>query len=185
YMQNKDWDNAVQAFTAAWHQTRRLHGDTHQHSIAEAFNLALAYQHAGQLTQAIDLLRATDANAGKAFGADAPLPQLIEYVLADSLVRAGRGGEAQPLAAHLKAEQLNASEPDNDWSTRLPLLHAELAYAATKSPDNQQQLDHAIQAMSASKDDEHEDLAAEAQRQLSGAPRRAQKGNAVTVARVP
>ena len=193
YMGNKDWPRAIQAYAESYRLSRQLHGEAHQHTIAEAFNLGLCYTGAGRIAEAIDILQTASVNSAKTLGSEAPVTQVIRYLLADARLQAGDGAQAAVLAAHLDQAALKKVEPDYDWPQRMQLLGAELALAKAPTKQSQQQLAAAIDAMravTASKDDRREDLLNEAQRQLalaqgSGKNDRAHMGNAITVARTP
>jgi non-specific serine/threonine protein kinase len=172
YMGRKDWTQAIAQYQESYRLSRRLHGDAHQHTIAEAFNLGLCYSAAGQVPAAIEVLQLADANAPKTLGATAPVTQVIKYLLADAYLRLGDAAHAAPLMAQLDPAALKKVEPDYDWPQRMPLLQAELALAQAPTAAAQQQLAAAIQALQdvpASKDDRRDDLLEQARRQLARA----------------
>jgi len=170
YMGNRDWQRAIQAYAESYRLSRQLHGEAHQHTIAEAFNLGLCYTGAGQVPEALAILQTANSNAAHTFGADAPVSQVIRYLLADTYLRAGQAAQAIALATNLDPAALKKVEPDYAWPQRMPLLAAELAAAQAPTAAAQQQLGAAIQALQAltdSKDDRREDLLREARRQLA------------------
>ncbi len=157
-MNRKDWARAVGIFGQAYQLTLQLHGIRHQHTLAEAFNLGYVLERAGRFDQARTTLHDALLQAQTKLGAATPMTQIIAYMLANTDVALGRIAEARATARGLAAGTLESVEPDNDWPVRLSLLESEIAYAENSGDLHRRQLGAALAAISASHDDDRQDL---------------------------
>lgn len=157
-MNRKDWARAVQIFGQAYELTLRLHGPRQQRTLSEAFNLGYVLERLGQHAEARTKLGAALQQAQQDLGASAPMTQVIAYMLANADLALGRAAEARNAAHGLTTAALDSVEPDNDWPSRLALLQAETAYADEPGESHRQQLVAALSAISASHDDDRQDL---------------------------
>ncbi len=157
-MNRRDWSRAVDMFGQAYQLAVRLHGSGHQHTLTEAFNFGYVLERAGRFEQARETLHEASPQAQGKLGAAAPLTQIIAYMLANADLALARTAEARTAAHGLTAAALESVEPDNDWPARLSLLEAELSYAEDPADLRRRQLGTALAAISASHDDDRQDL---------------------------
>ena len=86
------------------------------------------------------------------------MAQIIGYMLANADLALGHAAEARGAARGLAVSALASVEPDNDWPARLALQEAQIAYAEDASDVHRRQLDTALAAISASHDDDRQEL---------------------------
>jgi non-specific serine/threonine protein kinase len=157
-MNRRDWARAVDVFGQGYALSLRLHGQRHQHTLAEAFNLGYVLVRAGKPDQAQPRLHDAWLQAQTQLGPTAPLTQIIAYMLASSDLALGRAADARSALHGLAASALVSVEPDNDWPVRLSLLEAEIDYSEDPDDTHRRQLGTALAALSASHDDERQEL---------------------------
>ena len=157
-MNRKDWTRSVEIFGQAYQLTLQLHGVRYQHTLAEAFNLGYVLERAGRYDQARTTLHDALLQAQTKLGAATPMTQVIAYMLANTDLALGHTAEARTAAHGLAAGTLESVEPDNDWPVRLALLEAELAYSESPGDLHRRQLGEALAAISASHDDDRQEL---------------------------
>ena len=157
-MNRKDWPRAVEIFGQAYQLALRLHGTRHQHTLAEAFNLGYVLERSGRYDQARTTLHEASLQAQSTLGPATPMAQIIGYMLTNADLALGRTAEARSAARGLAVSTLASVEPDNDWPVRLALLEAQIAYAEDSSELHRRQLSAALAAISASHDDDRQEL---------------------------
>jgi tetratricopeptide (TPR) repeat protein len=130
-------DNAVQAVTlgeALTGDCERLLGPSHRQTLVSRGNLAVAYQQAGMLTDALSLHERNLAEGEQILGPDHPITVSARSNLAHFLSDAGQHNKAIPLFERTLADQERVLGPD-DPGTLLSRHNLAAAYQDASQVD--------------------------------------------------
>jgi tetratricopeptide (TPR) repeat protein len=126
YVRQSRWPQAVDSLREAYAILRKRSGEHGQATLIAAANLGIVEYRTGHLAEAVQVLSGTHEDMARQLGLASPQAQSVAFYLAAALSDIGRNSDAAELLAPLKATDLAAAEPREDWEPRLAALRAEI-----------------------------------------------------------